>query len=133
MPNEVFKSEDITLQDDTDVTLRPLPIGRLRRFMDAWAAFAAADTDDEGFDVFINCAGISLESHYKGKFDTLRATEEDKKKGEFLSGEYKSHLEDILDLETIYKILDVCGGVKLTTDPKALEEQARLLESLPTE
>lgn len=119
MATQVYKTEDITLQDGTEVTLKPLPIGRLRRFMDSWAKFSDAENDNDGFDVFINCAGIALEANFKGKFDTLKATEAQAKKGEFLSTEYKEYLEDTLDLDTIYKILDVTGGIKLN-DPNLL-------------
>lgn len=120
MASEVYEVEEIALQDGKDVTLRPLPIGRLRRFMKAWGKFSEADTDDDGFTVFINCAGIALEENFKGQFDSLKATKEEQDNGEFLSEEYREHLEDVLDLETIYKILEVCGGIKLN-DPKLIE------------
>lgn len=120
MATTVYKREEITLQDGTEVTLKPLPIGRLRRFMAAWQKFAEAEKDDDGFDVFINCAGIALEDNFKGKFDALKATKEEKENGEFLSEEYKEYLEDTLDLDTIYKVLEVTGGLKLN-DPKLME------------
>jgi len=119
MATRVYEQEDITLDDDTEVTLKPLPIARLRRFMDAWSKFSEAENDDDGFDVFINCAGIALEANFKGKFDSLKATDAQKKKGEYLSTEYKEYLEEVLELPTIYKVLDVCGGIKLN-DPKML-------------
>ena len=128
MASQVYNEETIALQDETEVTLRPLPIGPLRRFMQAWAKFAEADSEDDGFDVFVNCAGIALESHFKGKFDSLKAAGKEREAGEFLSPEYKEYLEGVLDLDTIYKVLDVCGGLKLNTDPKALQEAANLAE-----
>lgn len=130
MATRVYNEETITLQDDTEVTLRPLPIGPLRRFMEAWAKFAEVETDADGFGVFINCAGIALEKDFKGKFDALKASESEREKGEFLSPEYKEHLENILDLDTIYKILEVCGGLKLQVDPKVLTEASQTLEEL---
>lgn len=120
MATTVYNQEEITLQDGTDVVLKPLPIGRLRRFMEAWAKFSEVKDDNDGFNVFINCAGIALEDNYKGKFDALKASKEDKEKGEFLSEEYKEYLEDTLDLDTIYKVLEVTGGIKLN-DPKLME------------
>lgn len=120
MATRVYTTEDITLQDGTDVTLKPLAIGRLRRFMDAWREFENVDDDNEGFDVFVNCAGIALEENYKDKFDNLLPSAEQKKKGLHLNPEYKAELEQVLDLDSIYKILDVCGGIKLN-DPKLLE------------
>lgn len=129
MATQVYKQENITLQDNTEVVLKPLPIGRLRRFMEAWGKFAQAEDDNDGFDVFINCAGIALEADFKGKFDSLRADKAAQEEGEVLSPEYKEYLEDVLDLETIYKVLEVTGGIKLN-DPKAL---AAALEAATTE
>lgn len=128
MASTVYNKEVIELQDGTEVTLRPLPIGRLRRFMDAWLKFEEAKTNDDGYNVFINCAGIGIEHEFKGKFDSLKATEAQRNEGEFLSEEYKEYLEDVLDLDTIYKILDVCGGLKLN-DPKLLEAAAAAMEA----
>jgi hypothetical protein len=126
----VYDEVDITLQDDTELTLRPLPIGPLRRFMDAWKKFGEVEDEDGGMDVFINCAGIALERDFKklGKFDSLKATEKERAEGEFLSAEYKEYLEDTLDLDTIYKVLDVCGGLKLNQDPKAMTEAQEMLD-----
>ena len=118
MATTVYSEEVISLQDGAEVTLRPLPIGRLRRFMAAWEKFKDVKSDAEGFDVFLNCAGIAMEADFKGKFDALKAPANDE--GEFLSEEYKTYLEDVLDLDTIYKILEVCGGLKLN-DPKLME------------
>lgn len=132
MATRVYDEVDITLQDGKEVTLRPLPIGPLRRFMEAWNKFVEVKDEDEGMDVFINCAGIALEKHFKGEFDSLKASETERKKGAFLSVEYKEYLEETLDLDTIYKILDVCGGLKLNQDPKALQEAVNLLDEAGT-
>lgn len=120
MATKVYNEEVIALQDNTEATIRPLPIGRLRRFMKAWEHFKKVEKDEEGFSVFINCAGIALEHEFKGKFDSLKAPDSENEKGEFLSEEYKNYLEEVLDLDTIYTILDVAGGLKLN-DPKMLE------------
>lgn len=130
MATQVYKQEVISLQDEKEVTLRPLPIAGLRRFMDAWGKFADVKDESEGFNVFVNCAGIAIEKDFKGTFESLRASEKERENGEFLSEEYKNYLEDVLDLDTIYKILEVCGGIKLTqADPKEMEIAAKILES----
>lgn len=118
MANKVYNEETLTLQDDTEVTVRPLPIGRLRRFMEAWEKFGEIKSDQDGFNVFINCAGIAIEHEFKGKFDSLKAPAS--AEGEWLSEEYKDYCEEVLDLDTIYKIIEVAGGLKLN-DPKLLE------------
>ena len=128
MATSAFTATEIALQDETDVTIRPLPIGRLRRFMDAWKKIGDLEEGDDGFNVFINCSGIALEHEFKGKFDALKATVDQQKDGEFLSEEYREYLEDVLDLETIYVILDVAGGIKLN-DPKLMEAATTLTEN----
>ena len=123
MASKVYNEETIALQDDTEVTLRPMPIARLRRFQDSWAKFSEAKSEDEALSVLVNCAGISLEENFrgaKGFEDGLKAPATAAKKGEYLSPKYKEYLEDVLDLDTIYKVLEVCGGIKLN-DPKLLE------------
>lgn len=126
MATKAFTATEIALQDETDVTIRPLPIGRLRRFMDAWAQIRELGEDDDGYDVFVNCCGIALEHEFKGKFDALKATVEQREAGAFLSEEYKEYLEEVLDLETIYVVLDVAGGIKLN-DPKLMEAANQVL------
>lgn len=127
MATKAYTAREISLQDGKDVTIRPLPIGRLRRFLNAWAAIKEVPEDDDGFDVFINCCGIALEHEFKGTFDSLKATVEEQEDGEVLSPEYKTHLEEVLDLETIYVILEVAGGIKLN-DPKLMEQALREIQ-----
>jgi len=133
--SEVFRTEDIALEDGREVTLKPLPIARLRRFMEAWKKIDGVKEGDDGFDVFINCCGISLEKNFIGEYGDeekkdgtgLLASAQEKKKGEFLSPKYREYLGNVLDLETIYKIIEVCGGIKLN-DPKLLKEIQEMQE-----
>lgn len=124
MATRAYKVEELTLQDDTDVVVKPLPIGPLRRFMDAWKAASELKEGDDGFNIFVNCSGIALEKNFKGdaRFDKngLRADVAGRAEGEHLSPEYKEYLEEVLDIETIYVIMDVAGGIKLN-DPKLME------------
>lgn len=119
MAKTVYDEVDITLQDGKDITLVPLAIGRLKRFMKAWAEFANVKNEDDAFDVYINCCGIALEKAFVEQFPDSRDNEN------FISQDYREYLEDVLDMDTIYKILDVCGGLKLN-DPKLLEAAEEL-------
>lgn len=120
MAKPVYQEREISLQDGTEVVLRPLPIARLKRFMAAWKAIADVPADDDGLDIFVNCCGISLEHNFRDKFDELKASGDEKEAGEVLSEKYKDYLSDVLDLETMNVILEVCGGINLS-DPKLLE------------
>ena len=119
MASTVYNSKTIELQDGREVTLTPLAIGRLRRFMKAWGEFADLKNEDQAFDIYINCCGIALEKAVQDDFD--KTSDVDK----VLTDEYRAYLEDVLDMDTIYEILDVCGGLKLN-DPKLLEEAQRV-------
>lgn len=123
MAKTVYDTEVISLQDGREVTLAPLAIGSLRRFMKAWGEFANIETEDDAFDIYINCCGIALEKSTKA--DELFNETRDEEK--FITDEYREYLEDVLDMDTIYKILDVCGGLKLN-DPKLLAEAERLAQ-----
>ena len=126
MATKVYKEEELTLQDGTEITVRPLPIGRLRRFMAAWEKMGEVKSEDDGYVVLANCAGIAIEHEFKGKFDSLKAPASEE--GEFLSAEYKEYCEEVLDLDTIYRVMEVAGGLKLN-DPKLLEAAMKAAEA----
>jgi hypothetical protein len=135
MANEIFETKTIALQDGTEVTLRPLVIVQLRKFLSAWEEFNNVKEDADGFDVFINCAGIALENELRGvaqlngvTVEKTSPTAAEKAKGAWLSKEYKEYLETVLDLDTIYAVLET-GGVKLN-DPKLMEEAEALAGAL---
>lgn len=118
MANTVYDSKTIRLQDETDVTLVPLPLGRLKRLMDAWEeGFAGLGKDAREVDVFpiyLTCCGIALEKEVKSKF------EKTSEKDGTLTEEYVAWLEDTLDQDTVFEILERCGNLRLR-DPKLLE------------
>lgn len=123
MANTVYEKKTIKLQDETDVTLVPLPLGRLKRLMTAWEeGFEGLGKDAKEVDVFpiyLTCCGIALEREVKDKFE--KTSEKD---GE-LTDEYNAWLEDTLDQETVFEILERCANLKLR-DPKLLEAAENL-------
>jgi hypothetical protein len=120
MANTVYSVKDITLQDDTDITLRPNSIKLQREFMKAFNKMEQVKTEDEGYDVFMDLASICLRRQLITRF------EEDITKGPGAK-KYKEYLEDVLDMETIYEVLDVCGGIKV--DPKAIAQAQMAAET----
>lgn len=111
MASAVYNEETIKLQDGKEVLLRPLAIGKLRRFMKVWEGFKEVKEGDEEtpLNIFVTCAGISVEDSFKEEYDKTYVDGD-------LTEEYRTYLENVLDMDTIYKILDVCGGLKLN-DP----------------
>lgn len=128
MASKVYTEEVVSLQDDTEVTLRPAPIGRLRRIMKEWKKFEALSDDDDSFEIFINCSGIALEKELANKFPRTAADSTVKEeKDEVLAKPYKDYLEETLDMETMYKVMEICAGMKLN-DPNLLAA-ARAVEA----
>lgn len=109
----VYTKEEIELQDGKVVTLVPLPIARLRKFMSSWETISTLEDGDDGFDVFVDCCGIAIGKSFEGDFDNLEAEAGAERA---LSPEFQKYLEEVLDLDTIYKIIEVCAGIKLN-DP----------------
>jgi hypothetical protein len=122
LAKEAYDTVELTLQDGTEVTLKPLNIARLKRFMKSWSRFKDLDLEQDelaAFDLYIDCAGIALESNLAEKFTATKGTGD-----EYLDEKYKEYLEETLDMDTIFKVLEVCGGLKLN-DPNLLEAVAR--------
>lgn len=116
----VYDDVYIKLQDDTEIVLRPLPIGLLKRFMAAWEKLGNVEEDTDTFDVFLTCAGIAISRELKVKFEKPLESEAE------LADDYREYLEDTLDTPTIYKIIEVCAGINLA-DPKLIQEAEKVL------
>jgi hypothetical protein len=87
--------------------------------MAAWKEFANLETEEQAFDIYINCCGIALSRDFKEKFEKTLDAET------VVTEQYREYLEGVLDMDTIYEVLDVCGGLKLN-DPKLLEEAQKI-------
>lgn len=115
MATKVYTTEEVELQDGTEVTLRPLPIKPLRKFMVKLGKLGTSEdgkplSEDESLDQLFDLALVCLERNKAtAHFD-------------------REQLEDILDLPTIYKVIEICGGVKLN-DPKLLELASQMTQA----
>lgn len=107
MASTVYTTEEVQLQDGSSVTLKPLTIKTLRKFMKTMEGFGAEGaTEEDGFEILLDASALCLKDV----------------KPEFWSDETNAHTEayeDVIDMPTVYKILDVCGGLKLN-DPNLL-------------
>jgi hypothetical protein len=108
---QVYTVEEVKLQDGATVALKPLNIKNLRRFMTKFKELENLKTDDEVVDFLIEIAQLCLASLNKKYEDTEK-------------------FEDAVDMPTVHKIIEICGGVKLN-DPElaaaaiaAVQEQA---------
>jgi len=126
MATAVYTQEEITLQDDRDAILKPLNIKGLRKFMAKMQEFAEVTEEDEGLDILLDAAAICLMKQHPDLWDKKKHKVEGKE-GEFIGG-YSDEAEEALDMPTVYRILDVCGGVKLN-DPNLIAAAMESIEN----
>lgn len=110
MASTVYTTEEVTLQDGKSVTLKPLNIKGLRKFMTKMQEFAEVKDEEQGLDILLDAAAICLMKERPELYD--------KHKNDGKGG-YSEEAEDAFDMPTVYRILDVCGGVKLN-DPNLI-------------
>lgn len=96
MATKVFTVEQIEVQDGTILTIKPLNIKRLRVFMEIVKDFDKIEDEAESIDLMIRACSLAI-----------GADKENKDKAD--DNEW---LEENLDIPTMWKILEVAGGVK---------------------
>jgi hypothetical protein len=102
MPTKIYDIEEIELVDGTVVELSPLKIKYLRQFMERFNDISPDLSDEESILILSDCARIAMKQYYP----SIKTIED---------------LEDSIDLPTVYKILDVCAGIKMSKKEKTNE------------
>jgi hypothetical protein len=103
MATSVYETVEIELQDGTKVSMRPLKISLLKEFMKEFQKIsdtAIAEDNIKSMDLLLSCAAIAMKQYNSELSDTKK-------------------LEEIIDLPTVYKVIEVAAGIKLD-DPNAL-------------
>lgn len=101
----VYQPETVTLIDGTEVTVRPLKISLLRTFMKEFEKIADVSEDNEkSMTLLVKCVAIAFKQY-------APELAEDPKK-----------LEELLDLPTVYKIIESASGVDLAAVGAALSK-----------
>jgi hypothetical protein len=96
MSTEIYEEKTIKLIDGTEIKVRPLKISLLRPFMKRFEAIAeVAEDNDKSMSVLMDCVQIAMKQYKPDLAADLKA------------------LEEILDLPTVYKIVEEASGVKL--------------------
>ena len=100
MANTVYEVVEIQLSNGEEIAVRPLTIKNLKKFTKVIAKLddEKVKTEDDAMEVFIEAAMVCME-----QFAPDLA--EDKEK-----------FEDVIEVPTLMKILEVAGGLKLN-DP----------------
>lgn len=98
-----FEAEKLTLIDGTVIEVRPLKISLLKPFMKKFEGVAdVADDNEKSVNLLLECVAIAMKQ-YKPE----------------LGGDVAA-LEELLDLPTIYKIVEAASGVSLNDVANAL-------------
>ena len=103
MATTVYDIVEIELSDGSTLVVKPLPIKQLRKFMAVIKEMDNPENEDEesAMDLFIKAARVCLEVSRPEL-----ANDTDK-------------FEELIEIPTMMKILEVAGGLKLT-DPNLL-------------
>ena len=97
MATKVFEEKEIELQDGTEVTLRPLPIKQLRKFMAVIESIEEDGSETDNIEKFYEASVIAL--------------------SKFLPDKDEAYFEEVLDLPTMMEILQAAGGVSFESNP----------------
>jgi len=108
LATKLYDIVEIELQNGNKAVLKPLPIKALREFMEVVAGLDNVKTEDEAIDIFLKASAIAL----RGTLPDL-ASDPDA-------------LEGALDVPTIWKIMEVCGGIKLG-DPNLIAAASKMV------
>ena len=106
MATTKHETQELVLMDGTKIEVRPLKISLLRPFMKKFEGVAAVAEDNEkSMTLLIECVKIAMEQYKPELADTAK-------------------LEELLDLPTVYKIVEAASGVTLATVADALSATA---------
>lgn len=103
MPTKIYDIQELELIDGTVLEMSPLKIKYLREFMEKFELIKQCKTDEESISVLVECVRISMKQFYP-----VLKTKED--------------VEDHIDLPTVYKIIDICAGVKMNKKEETEED-----------
>lgn len=97
MPSSVYEEETLALEDNVKISMRPLKIANLRKFMNEFSKLETAGGDnDSSFDVLGDCVLVAL-----GQWNS-----------DFASKEW---IENNLDINNYYDIIRVASGIDMRT------------------
>jgi hypothetical protein len=113
MATRIYKSDIITLMDGEQIEIYPLKIKYLREFMEAFHLIKESKNDLESISYLSECARIAMQQYKPEIANTLE------------------ELEDHVDLPTIYKIINIGGGISVNGEvDESVKEQALKEDSM---
>lgn len=112
MSQNVYEVQEVALQDGSTVELRPASIKLLKAGNKALEKLGKVKNTDQTLDVLLDTCIVLLKRQ--------RPELADPETGRDLA-------EDLFDLDTVYKVIEIMLGVKLN-DPKLVEAAVRASE-----
>lgn len=96
MATSIYEVVEVELVDGTKLKMRPLKISLLRDFMKRFEDIATVtDSNESSMNLLMDCVQIALKQYAPD-------LSEDREK-----------IEDVFDLPTVYKVIEVASGIKL--------------------
>lgn len=96
MATTTYEETTLTLMDGTTVTVRPLKISLLLPFTKAFEKIEEVQDDNEkSIKLLLECVAIAMQQYAPELADVKK-------------------LEEIIDLPTVYKIVEAASGVPIT-------------------
>lgn len=103
MATTVHEENELTLIDGTKIKVRPLKISVLRPFLKKFEGVGAvAENNEKSIDVLMECVQIAMKQYKPELADDIQK------------------LEEIIDLPTVYKIVEAASGIKVSDVSTAL-------------
>jgi hypothetical protein len=92
----VNEEQTLSLLDGTTFNVKPLKISLLREFMKKFDGIAEVSADnDKSMDLLVACVQIAMRQYKPEVAEDVK------------------ELEDLLDLPTVYKVIEAASGIKL--------------------
>ena len=99
MATTKYEAQKLTLMDGTEISVRPFKISLLRPFMAKFEGVAAvADKNEKSMTLLVECVQIAMKQYKPELADDI------------------DKLEELLDLPTVYKIVEAASGTTLAAD-----------------
>jgi actin-like ATPase involved in cell morphogenesis len=104
MATTIYTEQTLTLIDGTEITVRPLKISLLKPFMKKFEGVAeVAEDNEKSVNLLLECVQIAMKQYKPELAADLKA------------------LEELLDLPTVYKIVEAASGVRLDSVANVLD------------
>ena len=103
MPTQIYETAIVETIYGDKLYITPLKIKYLKQFMDEFDNIKNVTNDAESMEVLAKCCVIAMQQ-YKPEIKTLE------------------ELEDSLDLDTIYTIIDIGAGIKMKPSQQDLDQ-----------